>query len=93
MSRQVKCVNKKDRQNPHERIQNIGGVDGGVRWKRAQPDAITDVEKDSTAYWVEDMATGKSVWVIVKTHNGNKYLTTQADGDKQNNLLSLPECP
>jgi quinol-cytochrome oxidoreductase complex cytochrome b subunit len=23
---------------------------------------------------------------------GHKYLTTQADGDSQNNLLSLPEC-
>lgn len=92
MARQVMCVNKRDRQNPHERIQNIGGIENGVRWKRSQPDAIADVERDSQSYWVTDAA-NKSVWVIVRTHNGNKYLTTQADGDKQNNLLSKPECP
>jgi hypothetical protein len=24
---------------------------------------------------------------------GNKYLKTEADGEQENNLLSLPECP
>ena len=94
MSRQVKCVNKQPRQDPHERIQNIGGVENAVPWKRTQPDAIADVERDSSSYFVVDIRTKASVWVIVKVSaRGNKYLTTQADGDSQNNLLSLPECP
>jgi len=94
MSRQVFCVNKKDRQNPHERILNIGGVVNGVAWKRSQPDAITDVERDSSAYYVRDRHNPPhSVWVIVRTSQwGNKYLTTEPDGDSQNNLLSLEEC-
>ena len=94
MSKQVKCVNKQQRQNPHERILYIGGIEDTVRWKRSQTDAIADVERDPTAYYVVDVRTGKSVWVIVRVSQwGHKYLTTEADGDTQNNLLSLPECP
>lgn len=94
MAREVKCVNKRDRPNPHERILNIGGIENGTRWKRSQTDAIADVERDSTSYYVVDRRANQSVWVIVRVSQyGNKYLTTQADGDTQNNLLSLAECP
>ena len=66
ISKQVQCVNKQPQQNPHERIQNIGGIENGVRWKRTQPDAINDVERDANSYWVTDRAS-HSVWVIVRT--------------------------
>jgi hypothetical protein len=45
---------------------------------------------DPTAYYVSSAA--GSVYLIVRQHNGNDYLTTEADGSAQNNLLSLPEC-
>lgn len=94
MSRQVHCVNKRDRPNPHERILYIGGVDNGTRWKRSQTDAIADVDRDPNSYFVVDRRTNQTAWVIVRVSQyGNKYLTTQADGDSQNNLLSLSECP
>lgn len=94
MARQVTCVNKRDRPNPHERILNIGGVESGVRWKRSQTDAIADVEHDPNSYYVIDRRMNSTVWVIVRVSQyGNKYLTTQADGDSQNNLLAQPECP
>jgi len=94
MARHVTCVNKRDRQSPHERILNIGGVEDGTRWKRSQPDAIIDVERDTTSYFVVDRGSKSTVWVIIRVSQwGNKYLTTQADGDSQNNLLSLAECP
>lgn len=36
----------------------------------------------------------KVVWVIVASSRyGNKYLKTQGDGEHENNLLSLSECP
>ena len=42
---EVKCVNKTDRQNPHERIKAIGGVNpNGTNWKLSQEDAIRDIE-------------------------------------------------
>jgi hypothetical protein len=92
MARQVMCITKRgDHYNPHERIQGIGGVVGGVRWWRAEDDAIRDVLADSTAYYVS--ASGYTVWVIVSERLGRKFLTTQADGVTCDNLLRLPECP
>lgn len=92
MAKQVKCINKLPRQNPHERIQNIGGIEGGVRWKRTQQQAIADIEANPQSYFCTDQK-GNSVWIVVATHNGNKYIKTQNDDSSQNNLLSLPECP
>ena len=89
---QIQCINKTNRQDPHDRIQSIGGVrSDGVRWKRSQQQAIVDIEARTYAYFVS--VNGASVWVIVATNNGNKYIKTQNDGLHPNNLLSLPECP
>jgi Protein of unknown function (DUF3892) len=89
---QVKCINKTPRQDPHDRIQNIGGTNAdGTRWKRSQPNAITDIESGEYKYHVS--VGGQSVWVIVASHLGNKYIKTANDGLHPNNLLSLPECP
>ena len=50
---QIQCINKIDRQNPHERIINIGGVrSDGVHWLRSQQQAIQDIESKTYAYWV-----------------------------------------
>ena len=87
MSAQVTCITKREHHNPHERIAGIGGAS----WWRAEDDAIRDVVRDPTSYYVS--VGGKSVTVVVATHNGRKYLKTEADGYAPNNLLSLPECP
>jgi hypothetical protein len=90
---EVKCINKSDRYNPHERIISIGGMDSsGKRWKLSQESAIQGIEAGTWAFYVSK--NGKSVWVIVAVSaQGNKYLKTEADGEQPNNLLSLPECP
>lgn len=90
---QIKCINKSDRQNPHERINYIGGVNAdGTRWKLSQPDAIKAVEAGKYSFYVS--VGGHTVQVIVAVSaNGHKYLKTQNDGEHPNNLLSLPECP
>jgi predicted secreted protein len=86
MAKQVTCITKREHHNPHERILGIGGAG----WWRAEDDAIRDVEQDPESYYVS--VGGKSVWVIVATHNGRKYLKTQTDGYAPNNLLSLRDC-
>ncbi len=91
---QVRCVNKSDRYNPHERIINIGGAnpDGSGRWKISQQAAIEGIEAGKWKFYVS--VDGQSVWVIVAVSQyGHKYLKTQNDGEHPNNLLSLPECP
>jgi hypothetical protein len=88
---QITCINKADRQNPHERIINVGGVSGGQQWKLPQPQAIRDIETGKYEFYVH--RSGHTIDVIVATHSGNKYLKTKNDGVQPDNLLSLPECP
>jgi len=85
-SRQVKCINKTDRSDPHERIQNIGGDWGKI----SQTEGIRLTENGTYQYYVN--VNGSQVNVIVAVHNGHKYLKTSNDGLHPNNLLSLQEC-
>lgn len=90
---EVRCINKTDRYDAHERIRNIGGVSGdGTRWRITQQEAIEGIEGGKWSFFVA--RNGRAVDVVVAVSRfGNKYIKTEADGDQPNNLLSLPECP
>ncbi|MBA3687621.1 MAG: DUF3892 domain-containing protein [Chloroflexi bacterium] len=90
---EVRCINKTDRTDPHERISHIGGTNpNGAAWRLTEADAIAGIESDKWAFSV-DRPKGDRVAVIVASRLGRKYLKTTADGDQPNNLLFLPECP
>ena len=88
---EITCINKTDRMNAHERIQNVGGVNSdGSTWKMSQEQAIKDVQAGKWNFYVTSGGRRVSVIVAVSRY-GNKYLKTEADGEQPNNLLSLPE--
>jgi len=88
---EIKCINKTNRTDPHERIRNVGGISDGKRWKLSVAEAIAGIEAGKWNFYT--IGGGKTVRVVIATHNGHKYLKTEADGIHPNNLLSLPECP
>jgi hypothetical protein len=89
---QITCINKSDRYNPHERILYVGGKNqDGTSWKLPEQKAIEGIQNGNWQFYVS--VGGKSVWVIVASRLGHKYLKTENDGEHPNNLLSLPECP
>ncbi len=88
---QVMCINKSKRYDPHKHIENIGGVSGGKAWKITEDEAIRGIEIGKWSFYVS--RGGGTVDVIVAQRMGRKYLKTVADGERPDNLLSLPECP
>jgi hypothetical protein len=89
---EIKCINKTNRTDPHERIHSVGGLNAnGTRWKLTQPNAIRGIENGTYSFWTQ--GGGRIADVIIAIHSGHKYLKTVNDGIHPNNLLALPECP
>jgi len=84
----VSCINKRGgHYDPHERIQYIGQQGN---WKLSEDSAIRRIEAGQDSFYTS--VNNRHAEVIVATHNGQKYLKTDADGYAPNNLLALPEC-
>jgi hypothetical protein len=57
---------------------------------RAKADAIQDIEGKLHSYYV--LVSGAEVDIVVVKRNGTKYLRTDPDKTKKNNLDDLPDC-
>ena len=90
---EIKCINKTDRYNAHDRIKSIGGVNpGGQPWELTVAEAIAGIESGKWTFFVSQVCRKVGI-IIAVSAAGNKYLKTENDGEQPNNLLSLPECP
>jgi hypothetical protein len=86
---QITCINKPDRNSPHEHITHVGGA--GWKWTREA--VIKSIDARANTFFVMDSAGKRSDVGVVDPGEGRpRYLRTYADGVWNNNLLSLPEC-
>jgi hypothetical protein len=86
---QITCITKRgDHYNPHERISHIGNQNAG--WRLTETSAIQRIENREDSFFT--MVNNREAEIVVATHEGRKYLKTDADGYAPNNLLALKEC-
>jgi hypothetical protein len=89
---QVTCITKPHPQSPHEHITHLGNPRIPWEWTREQ--IITSIEAETNTFFVLDPRTGKRSDVgVVRPAGKPAYVRTHADGDWNNNLLSLDQCP
>jgi hypothetical protein len=87
----VTCITKPNPLSSHEHITYIGGSN----WKWDRDTVIRSIELKQNTFYVLDPLNGKKAYIgVVRPTDGRApYLQTYADGQWNNNLLSLPQCP
>jgi hypothetical protein len=87
--RNVLFVNRAYSSDPHERIENIGGVNSDrTRWKLSQAAAIAAIEAGTDEFFLG--TNEPPVKLVVLTHRGEKYLNSEREKTHPNELLELP---
>ena len=89
---QVTCITKLHPQSAHEHITHVGNPAAGWVWTREQ--VIESIEAKTNTFFVVDPGNSKRANVgVVRVPGKAPYLRTYADGDWNDNLLSLIQCP
>jgi hypothetical protein len=87
---QVTCIVKRDPSSRHEGILQIGGTGGGG-WRLPAGEAIASIKAGTNTFYT--FANGRRAEVAVVQGPTGPYLRTHADGQYNDNLLALPQCP
>jgi hypothetical protein len=90
MSHQITCITKPDRENTHEAIQRVGGIQENGQHFNITRVACHDYIKAGEAFHVK--VDRYDVKVEAYERNGGKFIKTYPDDTKKDNLLSLPPC-
>lgn len=81
---------------PHEKRERILGLGcyspTNVFMTFTEAQVIDMIENHHDTFYVE-RPTGHVVELVVAEREGRKFVKTEADGEKPDNLLSLPTCP
>ncbi len=84
---QVTCINKQARNNPYEGITHLGGP----RWRWTRQEVVDSINQKTNTFYT--LVNGKRANIGVVDGPNGQYVQTYADGQWNNNLLALPECP
>lgn len=88
---QVTCITKPHPQSPHDHITHLGNPAANWVWPREQ--VIESIDAKTNTFYVLDPVSGKRADIGVYRQAGKApYLRTHADGQWDNNLLSLNQC-
>jgi hypothetical protein len=82
----VTCINKQPRHNAYEGITHLGGY--GWKWTRQQ--VIDSINQRTNTFYT--LVNGNRGDIGVINGPNGPYVRTYADGQWNDNLLSLPEC-
>lgn len=86
----VTCITK-PQNGSHEHITHIGNsLD---RWKLATAEVVRRIDSKADTFYVQDSRTGNVAYIgVVRPSNHAPYLRTYANGNWNDNLLSLAQC-
>jgi len=87
---QITHIRKPNRNSTHEHITHAGNP---PTWFWIREDIIKSIEQKTNTFYVVDRYSGKraNVGVVYPDDHRSPYIRTYADGDWNDNLLSLPE--
>ena len=86
----ITCIVKAQPQSAHEHITHVGNCPS---WKWSREQVIASIDTGTNTFYVIDPRTGRRSDVgVIRPVARAPYLRTYADGDWNDNLLSLPQC-
>jgi len=90
---QVTCIIKPHPLSPHEHISHVGNRFSNPPWMWTREQVIESIDGRTNTFYVLDPNNGRRSDVgVVRPEGRPAYLRTYADGDWNNNLLSLDQC-
>lgn len=91
---QVTCINKPDRMSAHEHITHLGNPNATPPWRWTREQVIQSIDAKTNTFYVLDPVTRKRADIgVFRVPGKAPFVQTYADGQWNNNLLSLNECP
>jgi Protein of unknown function (DUF3892) len=89
---QVTCITKPNAQSAHEHITELGNPRAGWKWTRER--VIASIDAKTNTFFVLDPRTGQRANIgVVRQPGRAPFVRTYADGNWNDNLLSLDQCP
>lgn len=96
MSIRIICINKVngEHENLYVAISHLGWEEYGTTktGKNTREEVYDFIKNDGGIAYVEDTKGNKAKVITAITVKGTKFLKTEADDVRTDNLLSLPEC-